>query len=241
MTEYKTAIIIGFIQIILSTNLIIGRKNGLAIFSEIISSLILLFTLNGFSLDIHAISWRQISLTFLQYTIVKVFLVIFMLTTRIYSFYAVKALCRKRKKKKVNSLKLKFIQKINKAKYWPKLKLGLPGMADKTHSKTKVRFDSKGFPKFKTYYTVKLQRKDFRKTREQHFYIANKMLYKNIVSSSRLRAKFTRKEIKEFSQGLTPSKYTWHHHQDAGILQLVDYYVHSKTSHIGGYSIWGGK
>ena len=67
------------------------------------------------------------------------------------------------------------------------------------------------------------------------------MLYKNILSSSRLRAKFTRKEIKEFSQGVTPSKYTWHHHQDSGVLHLVDYDVHAKTSHIGGYSIWGGK
>lgn len=89
-------------------------------------------------------------------------------------------------------------------------------MADKKHPKTKVRFDSKVFPEFKIYYTVKLRKKDFRKTREQHFYIANKMLYKNILSSSRVRVK-------------------------AGTLQLVDYDVHSKTSHIGGYSIWGGK
>lgn len=241
MTEYNTAIIIGIIQIILSTNLIMGRKNTLAIFSEIISSLILLFALNRFSLDIHTISWMHLGVAFAEYIFVKIFLILFMLIARIYSFYAVKALCRKRKKKKVNSFKLKFIQKINKVKYWPTLKFGLPGMADKIHPKSKVRFDSKGFPKFKTYYTVKLRRKDFRKTREQHFYIANKTIYKNIVSSSRLRAKFTRKEIKKFSQCETPSKYTWHHHQDVGILQLVDYDVHSKTSHIGGYSIWGGK
>ena len=241
MTEYETAITIGIIQIILSIHLIIRRKNGIAILSEIISSLILLFSLNGFSLNIYTISWIHIGLTFVEFMFVKIFLVMFMLIARIYSFYEVKALCRKRRKKKVHSLKLKFIQKINKTKYWPKLKFGLPGMADKTHPKTKVKFDSKGFPKFKTYYTVKLRRKDFHKTREQHFYIANKMLYKKIVYSSRLRAKFTQKEIKEFSQGLTPGKYTWHHHQDAGILQLVDYDVHSKTSHIAGYSIWGEK
>ena len=35
--------------------------------------------------------------------------------------------------------------------------------------------------------------------------------------------------------------YTWHHHQNAGILQLVDEEIHAKTWHHGGYSIWGSK
>ena len=149
-------------------------------------------------------------------------------------------LCRNKKKKNANKLKLKFIHIFSKVKYWPRLKLGVPAMANKIHSKTKVRFDSKGFPKFKVYYTVKLRKRDYRKTRERHFYIANKIIYKNILSNSKLKSKFSKKEIKEFSQGKTPSKYTWHHHQNAGVLQLVEYEVHSKTSHVGGYSIWGG-
>ena len=98
-----------------------------------------------------------------------------------------------------------------------------------------------GFPKFKSVYTVKLQHKDYKKSREEHFYIANKKLYNNICSSSRLRMKFSSRDIKVISQGDTPNKYTWHHHQDKGKLELVDREIHSKTSHIGGYSIWGGE
>ena len=199
----------------------------------------LLYILNEYSIEVNNILWRNIGITLIEYVCVKIFLVIFMLIARTICFYVKKDLCQN--KKKAKSRKLKFILAFTKVKYWPRLKLGLPGMAGKTHAKTKVKFDSKGFPKFKSYYTVKLRRRYFRQTRERHFYIANKILYKNILSNFRLRAKFSSKEIKEFSQGKTPSKYTWHHHQDAGVLELVEYDVHSKTSHIGGYSIWGGK
>ena len=71
--------------------------------------------------------------------------------------------------------------------------------------------------------------------------IANKKIYNEIRNDSRLRKKFPKRVINEFSKGKTPSDYTWHHHQDAGVLELVDSYIHSKTSHVGGYSIWGGK
>lgn len=239
MTEYTITFIICSVQIILSIFLIIRQKNVIAILSEIVSTLLLLLILNGFSIDASTISWWHIIIVLAEYLFVKLFLIGFMLLARLYSFYVVNKLCRK--KKKSSAIKLKFIRTFHKVKYWPRLKLGLAGMANRIHPKTKVRFDSNGFPKFKSYYTVKLRRKDFRKTREQHFYIANKILYKNICSNSWLRAKFSKKEIKEFSQGRTPNKYTWHHHQDAGILQLVEYEIHSKTSHVGGYSIWGGK
>lgn len=241
MTEYIIAIIVGVVQIILSINLIVRQKNVVATLSEILSSLILLFVLNELSIDVAALSWKDILLTIGEYALVKMFLVGFMIIARLYCFYTVKAMCRKKKKKKANKLKLKFIKTFHKVKYWPKLKLGLPGMAGKTHPKTKVRFDAKGFPKFKVYYTVKLRKKYFSETRERHFYMANKILSSNIGTSTRINAKFSRKQIKEIYQGSTPSGYTWHHHQEAGVLQLVDEQIHTKTSHIGGYSIWGSK
>lgn len=237
MTEYITAIVIGVFQVILSINLIVRKKNGSAIVSEIISSIILLFVLNDLSVELHNVLWLGIAFT--EYLCVKVFLVMFMLVARYYSFYRIKALCRK--KQKNNSKKFKFIRAINNAEYWPRSKLGLPGMADKTNSKTKVKFDSKGFPIFKAYYTVKLKRKDFKESRERHFYIANKMLYKDKTPNAKIKSKLSRKQIKQLSQGQTPDGYTWHHHQDAGVLQLVDAEIHSKTFHIGGYSIWGSK
>ncbi|MDG4762729.1 polymorphic toxin-type HINT domain-containing protein [Solwaraspora sp. WMMD406] len=33
----------------------------------------------------------------------------------------------------------------------------------------------------------------------------------------------------------TPTGYTWHHHQDKGLMQLVDRTVHAKTGHTGGF------
>lgn len=239
MNEIIICSMVGIIQIFLSINLIIRRKNIIAILSEILSSLILLLALNSFSIDLRNISWMYIGITLAEYLVVKIFLLIFMTIARIYSFYVIKAVSSK--KKKMGKKRLKIISKFNKANYWPKLKLGLPGMAGKTHAVTKVKFDSKGFPEFNSYYIVHLRKKHYRKTREQHFYMANKILFKDICYSVRLRSKFSKQEIDAFSQGETPQGYTWHHHQNKGILELVKYDVHSKTPHIGGYSIWGRK
>ena len=158
-----------------------------------------------------------------------------MLISRYYSFYRVRALCQKKKKTRSN----KFIHAMNKVEYWPRLKLGLPGKANKINEKTKVRFDSKGFPKFKAYYTVKLKKKYWRESRERHFYMANKILHEDYSAIKKL--KLSKSQIKELEHYETPNGYTWHHHQDAGILQLVDSEIHEKTGHHGGYSIWGGK
>ena len=172
-------------------------------------------------------------------SLVVVFWIGFMTLVRIYSFYEIKRLCRK--KKKAGKFKSKILRTFYKSKSWPKLKLGLPGMADRIHPKTRVRFDSKGFPKFKAYYTVKLRKEFWRESRERHFYIANKILYEKSKTSTKLNKLFSKKQKKELANYNTPSGYTWHHHQDKGVLQLVDEEIHAKTSHIGGYSLWGGK
>lgn len=235
------AIIMGMIQIGLSINLIVRKKNGLAIVSEIISSLALLYIFNGYSIEINNNFWSNLFIATIEYVIVKLFLVIFMWIARYCSFYIIKQACRNNKKLKANSEKLKFVHAFNNAKYWPNEKLGHPGKANKAHPKTKVKFDSRGFPKFEFYYRVKLRRRDFRKTREQHFDIANEILYNAICSGTKLRVKFTRKQLEELKKGETPNGYVWHHHQDAGVLQLVDEEIHAKTGHYGGYSIWGRK
>ena len=54
-----------------------------------------------------------------------------------------------------------------------------------------------------------------------------------------LALKFTDEEIQLFKIGKTPEHYTWHHHQDTGRMQLVDYQNHHDTGHTGGYKIWG--
>lgn len=37
-----------------------------------------------------------------------------------------------------------------------------------------------------------------------------------------------------------PDGLTWHHHQDTGRMQLVEYGEHAAHRHTGGMSIWGG-
>lgn len=237
MERINILLVVATCQIIISIILIVKRKNKLSIMCEVLSSLLCFGILNDFTFDVNNIPWANVCLTIFEYLFVKTFLVLFMWCARVYAFYAIRKVCSSRRK--VNKRKLKIVNKFNRANYWPKLKLGIPSKAGKMQHKTRVRFDNKGFPKFKSYYTVTLRRRDYHKTREQHFYIANKLLYKEIISNYRLRSKFSKREIKMFSEGETPGKYTWHHHQDAGKMQLVDYNIHAKTSHIGGYSIWG--
>jgi len=235
MTEIIITSIVGILQIILSIKFIVRQKNGVAIFSEIVSSLILLYYLNGFSIKINNESWMWIGLAVSEYLCVKIFLVIFMIIARYCSFYTIRFLCRKKTRK------LKLLYAIYRAKYWPKLKLGLPEKANKVHPITNVKFDSKGFPKFKPYYTVKLKEKYHRDTRERHFYMANKILSDDLYANRSLKSKFSKLQLKKIADGQTPTGFTWHHHQDAGVLQLVDEEIHAKTYHIGGYTIWGSK
>ena len=59
------------------------------------------------------------------------------------------------------------------------------------------------------------------------------------AKNPKLAKKFTPEEIEMFKSGETPERFTWHHHQDVGRMQLVDYTIHRKTGHTGGYKIWG--
>ena len=134
---------------------------------------------------------------------------------------------------------LQFISYMRKLDYGPRLKEGYPYMAGKKHPKTRTKFDRKGFPIFKTYCTVWLAPKDWKKDRDAHFSIACKKLYKKAMRNKKFARRFTKKELELFKNGIVPDKYTWHHHQDTGRLQLVLRRIHSKVNHIGGFAIWG--
>ena len=236
MNEIIISIVFGIIQVVLSINLIFRGKNKIAIASEVITSLLLFGILYNIE---KIIIWNCILYVIIEFIVIKFFLIVFWIIVRRCCFSFIKNISNC--SKKINKKRIKKINKLYKVKYFPRLKLGIPGKANKINRLTRIKFDSKGFPKFESYYTVKLRRKDLKKSREAHFYIANKKLYNEIKSSARLRNKFTKQDIKKFSEGETPSKYTWHHHQNSGVLELVDYEIHSKTPHVGGYSIWGGK
>lgn len=131
---------------------------------------------------------------------------------------------------------LKHLYQID---YGVRLKHGLPAMAKRTHKKTGIKFDRNGFPKFESYYNYRINFWDLKKSRETHFYQANRHLYKKALKSIKIRQLFNKFDLQELKKGDTPDKYTWHHHQNRGKMQLVLRDIHSNVSHIGGYSIWG--
>ena len=117
--------------------------------------------------------------------------------------------------------------------------IGRMDLAGKTHPVSGVKFDSNGFPIFESKYNTKLDPQDYLKSRGTHFDRASKALYNDIMNDSNLRSKFTEAEIAIFKDGGVPKAYTWHHHQDEGVMQLVDRKIHRQTGHTGGFSIWG--
>ncbi|MED3351802.1 WXG100 family type VII secretion target [Bacillus thuringiensis] len=119
------------------------------------------------------------------------------------------------------------------------IRLRMGELAGDKHPVTGIRYDLDGFPIFKALSEVKLKEADFKKSRPTHDRICSKALYEQIMKDPKLAAKFTEEEIELFKLGEVPENYTWHHHQEAGRMQLVDYETHRKTGHTGGYKIWG--
>ena len=112
-------------------------------------------------------------------------------------------------------------------------------LANKSHPKTGIKFDQEGFPIFDSFGDMYLEPEDYLKSRGTHFDRASKDLYQQIMANDELASRFTQEEIELFKKGSVPKRFTWHHHQKPGLMQLVDRRIHRQTGHIGGYSIWG--
>jgi len=189
----------------------------------------------------------SLSLVVTEYLINKLIVLLIIITIKTIAFKLLisvthndllgKVLCVIFNKKKL----CKNLKQLSEIVYGPRLKHGLPAMANKKHKKTKVKYDKNGFPKFHSYYTFHLMPWNYRKSRQQHFNIANKALYKKTLKSKKIRKLFTRNDLFELKSGNTPNKYTWHHHQNPGKMQLVLQKTHAAVNHVGGYSIWGKK
>jgi hypothetical protein len=99
----------------------------------------------------------------------------------------------------------------------PKVRNGK--LAGDVHPKTNVPFDENGFPDFSAW---------------RHPDVADVRIE---LSGSR-GTDFARSNR---AAGLaeTPQGYTWHHHQEPGLMQLIQTEVHKRTAHHGGFS--GGR
>lgn len=232
-----------FIHLIVSYLCLSRCKKKLCYFLEILISLLMMaveFCNVNFNMDI-AIFCNYI----LEYICAKLTIFSYVVFFKAGSFYVTKSLVNNGFLSKIcisicgKKYLIKIITNFRKLKYGPRLKIGLPAMAGKKHKKTGVVFDKMGFPIFKSIYTFQLKRSDYKKDREYHFYHASKALYNDAMKDRALRRKFTENELKMFKDGKVPPRFTWHHHQDKGVMQLVEYKIHSNVSHIGGFSIWG--
>lgn len=112
-------------------------------------------------------------------------------------------------------------------------------LAGDKHPVTGIPYDAEGFPIFESKGEVMLKEADFKKSRTTQSRKCSKALYEQIMENTELALKFMDEEIQLFKIGKTPEHYTWHHHQDTGRMQLVDYQTHHDTGHTGGYKIWG--
>ncbi|HDR8476784.1 WXG100 family type VII secretion target [Bacillus thuringiensis] len=112
-------------------------------------------------------------------------------------------------------------------------------LAGDKHPVTGIPYDAEGFPIFESKGEIMLKEADFKKSRTTQSRKCSKALYEQIMEKPELALKFTDEEIQLFKIGKTPKHYTWHHHQDTGRMQLVDYQTHHDTGHTGGYKILG--
>lgn len=228
---------------VFSLFLISRNFKGSSYVIELVVSVIIFVILYIFKQDIYfAIVFAEI-----EYLVSKVIVLLSVIALKTIAFKLLISISRKTIisklicvifDKKILCYKLKNWQSVN---YGPRLKQGMSGMAKRRHRKTQIKFDRNGFPIFKAVYTYRLPIKEWRKSRETHFFKANKELYKQAMKSKKVGKLFSKKEMECFKKGDTPPKYTWHHHQNRGKMQLVLRELHSSVEHIGGYSIWGPK
>lgn len=230
------------LHLVTSLGLIYYGKNKLSYVTEVLLvAVAILYNQPSFDL--------QVILCYLaEYLLAKALLVLIVWVAKHFSFKVMVIITHKEKNKRLHKFLitkkrfLKIQSRIwNKVHYGIRIKKGMPSMVNKKNARTGIYFDKDGFPKFKAITEIKLERRYWKKDREAHFYRASRKLYEKIQKSSRLAKKFTKREISLFKQGDLPSKYTWHHHQDNGVLQLVDRDIHAEVRHNGGFSIWGKK
>lgn len=113
-------------------------------------------------------------------------------------------------------------------------------LAGKVHPITRVKFNSKGFPVFNSPFTApRMPMEMIKNSNSSHFSYANSKLRSTVASNSTIRNKFTSAQLTDIRNGVTPRGYTWHHHENTGILKLVNSTTHRFTGHTGGRAIWG--
>ncbi|MFJ7744618.1 HNH endonuclease [Peribacillus sp. NPDC097295] len=113
-------------------------------------------------------------------------------------------------------------------------------ISTKNGKEYEVIYDKVGFPIFNSKYDVFLPEKYFLDTDAVQFDYLSKTLSEEVTKNPELAKKFTMEELEFIKEGRVPKTLTWHHHQESGRMQVVDYFEHQASGHTGGRAIWGG-
>ncbi|WP_248062682.1 HNH endonuclease [Paenibacillus silvae] len=103
-----------------------------------------------------------------------------------------------------------------------------------------VTYDKAGYPIFNSKFDTNIPESHYLVSDRKQFKHLTLELAKEIEKNPALADSLTEKELALIKKGKVPSTLTWHHHQETGKMQLVDYYEHEVAKHTGGRSIWGG-
>ncbi|HFX6175415.1 TPA: hemagglutinin repeat-containing protein [Acinetobacter baumannii] len=118
-------------------------------------------------------------------------------------------------------------------------------LAGQRHPVTGVVFDNKGYPVFDDIarYDTNLINKGYSNlSYTKQMELASKDLWNAIQRGEVNSSQFSSSQLRQIQSGSSKiDDYTWHHHQDNGRMQLVPEWEHSKTGHIGGDAMQGGK
>ena len=55
-----------------------------------------------------------------------------------------------------------------------------------------------------------------------------------------MKKQFSNRQLEKIANGDKPDNCVWHHNEELGVMELVDFTQHDKAKHTGGKSIWGG-
>jgi hypothetical protein len=117
-------------------------------------------------------------------------------------------------------------------------------LAGKTHPETGVPFDKDGFPIFQSNGNAALP-KDLigpHISDTKQFQASTRQLWDQIKDNPARQRLFTSEQLEQNKRGEAYiDGFTWHHHQDGTMMQLVDRLIHGKTGHSGGRQVTGGR
>ncbi len=96
------------------------------------------------------------------------------------------------------------------------------------------------FPQFESKFDAQLPEDMYKASDAKQEAECNKQLKGKVSEDPDLRSKFTKEQLEDIEDGVTPEGHTWHHNEETGKMQLVESDTHNQTRHTGGRFIWGG-